>query len=1283
MRLLHVEDDSDDLALVRRALCRSLPDAEIESVRTIAAARAALLGPRRFDAVLLDLCLPDGNGLDLLTELREQGEGIATVVLTGDGDEAAVRAALKAGADDFLVKGPGYFEQLGQAIDAALRKAANKLIESERRFRALFEQTPSIAVQGYDRERCVIYWNQASERLYGYSADEALGRRLEDLIIPPAMRDAVVSAVEAWLDDRDQAIGAEEITLQRKDGRAVHVFSSHVMLDGPDGQPEIYCIDVDLSRQKEAASELEASEARYRQTVESLTEVIFEVDRNGSLIFLNPAWEQLSGQRVRESLGRSLTDFVHPDDRVRCEQIMGELLGGGLESCRHEFRLRRRDGSVRWLEGNAGVRRDAGVPVEVFGALMDISERVSVQRLQQARNEVLDHIVSDRPISEVIDAIIRHVESMRPGFIVAIRLFDRDTDAFVASFSRSLPDFYVESALGVPIGKHGGACGAAVRSGEVVVVEDIQSDPHWKELRALAAGAALNSCWSTPFANEAGEVLGTFAVYTRQRHVPDAAEQALVAEFVNLASVAVQKRETSETLVRRERTLAMASQVVLELLREADFDHAMNRVLSIAGQGTDVDRAYVFEVSGRSESNRLCVSLRHEWVRDGIGPQLGNPELYDVPFSDGFGRWDALFAAGRNVGGDVHDFPPDERAFLEAQQIQSILAVPIVVDNRFWGFIGFDSVRRRKRWSSVEESVLQIISTSIAAALERRASLEKLRLWATAFQSTRDGVVIADTSARIVAVNRAYTSITGYSESEVVGRNPGLIKSGRHTREFYQTMWGQLVAEGHWQGEIWNRRKNGELYPQWLNIATVSAADRKPTHYVGVMTDISELKQSEARLEHMAHYDLLTGLPNRTLALLRLERALVRANRHRHGVGVLFIDLDRFKNINDSFGHPVGDQLLRQIAERLNLRVRSEDTLARLGGDEFLLVLEQLSEPEEAGRVAEGLIGLLDKSFILPEGQEVYVGSSVGIAVFPRDGETPTQLIQHADAALYKAKAEGRKTFSYFTSELGVAAQRRLQLETRLRQGLEREEFVLHYQPKLSVNTGRIEGCEALVRWNSPELGLVSPTDFIPVAEETGLIMRLGEQVLTEACRQAVRWQAAGMSGFTVAVNLSARQLWQPRLPERMARILHETGLDPERLEVELTESVIMGQETLAAERFGQLKSLGVKLAIDDFGTGYSSLGYLKRFPIDVLKIDRSFVRDIPDDANDMEIAAAIVAMAKALRLKVVAEGVETPGQLAFLAELGCDAYQGYLFSPPLPADGFERLLRAQQAESA
>jgi diguanylate cyclase (GGDEF)-like protein len=415
----------------------------------------------------------------------------------------------------------------------------------------------------------------------------------------------------------------------------------------------------------------------------------------------------------------------------------------------------------------------------------------------------------------------------------------------------------------------------------------------------------------------------------------------------------------------------------------------------------------------------------------------------------------------------------------------------------------------------------------------------------------------------------------------------------------------------------------------------------------------------------------LTDLPNRLLAQSRVEHALEKARRHNGQVALLFMDLDRFKNVNDSLGHPVGDELLVALAKRLRARLREEDTLARLGGDEFLLILESVQRPDEAATMAQLMIDLLESPFQLSSGHEVYVAVSIGIALYPQDGSSATELIQHADVALYEAKARGRNTYHFYTRELTSAVSERMATEARLRRALNAGEFVLHYQPQVDMRRGEMIGCEALVRWDDPQHGIVPPNQFIPTAEDTGLIVPLGDWVLHTACAQLQQWRKTGLEIPSVAVNLSARQLRRRDLVDRIAEVLSDTGLPANCLELELTESMIIGQEQQAEELLQALKALGVRLSIDDFGTGYSSLAYLKRLPIDTLKIDQSFVRDIPGDQSDAEIAATIIAMARNLNLKVLAEGVETEEQLQFLKRRGCDFYQGYFFSRPIPAEDF------------
>jgi diguanylate cyclase (GGDEF)-like protein/PAS domain S-box-containing protein len=551
----------------------------------------------------------------------------------------------------------------------------------------------------------------------------------------------------------------------------------------------------------------------------------------------------------------------------------------------------------------------------------------------------------------------------------------------------------------------------------------------------------------------------------------------------------------------------------------------------------------------------------------------------------------------------------------------------------------------------------------------RKQAEERLRLSAAVIDSTRDGVVVTDLDARMIAVNRAYCEITGYAEGELLGQNPRMLQSGRHDDRFYRDMWDSLTSEGHWQGEIWSRRCNGEVYPEWLSISVVRDEGGCPRHYVGVVTDITRLKQTEAELARLAHYDPLTGLPNRLLAQSRLDFALQRAEHQGRRLALLFIDMDRFKTVNDSLGHQVGDELLCAVAARFRNATGDADTVARLGGDEFLVIVENIGNARAAADVARDLLGCLSAPFQLPSGHEVFVDASIGISLFPEDGTTATDLVRSADAALYRAKDLGRNTFHFYTPSLVDAASDRLELEGRLRRALARDEFIVHYQPLLECETSAIVGVEALVRWQPPGEPMVYPGRFIELAEETGLIGALGDWVLETACRQVQRWRRGGSPDLRLSVNMSARQLRQPEFPDRVTRILSDTGLDPDALELEITESMLMEHGSMVVGTLHALRSLGVRVAIDDFGTGYSSLAYLKRLPLDTLKIDRSFVADIPNHEGGTEIAAAIIALAHTLHLEVLAEGVENQTQLNFLKAQGCDYFQGFLICPGVNAE--------------
>ncbi|HJW23908.1 MAG TPA: EAL domain-containing protein [Rhodocyclaceae bacterium] len=545
---------------------------------------------------------------------------------------------------------------------------------------------------------------------------------------------------------------------------------------------------------------------------------------------------------------------------------------------------------------------------------------------------------------------------------------------------------------------------------------------------------------------------------------------------------------------------------------------------------------------------------------------------------------------------------------------------------------------------------------------------EELVLARKVFEVSSEAIMITDARNRIVSVNAAFQAITGYCREEVLGHDPKFMSSGRHDAGFFLAMWESLQDSGHWEGEIWDKRKDGSVYPKWLTIDTIRDDQGAISHHVAVFSDITERKASEERIAFLAHHDPLTGLPNRLTLSLHLEHAIEQAKRDQLRIGLMFIDLDNFKRINDTLGHHIGDLLLCEVARRIRAAVRESDIVARIGGDEFVLVLERCGLPTDAASVAQKIIDQLGEPYHF-ESHELHTTPSIGIGIYPDDGEDIETLMKNADAAMYHAKGLGRNNYQFYAQEMNAAAAHRLRLESRLRLAMATsEDFALHYQPQVDLASGRVIGFEALIRWKDVELGAVPPSVFIPVAEEIGLIHYIGTWVLHTACQQARAWMDAGLEFGRVSVNVSPQQFRQPRFAALVQTILAETGLPAAALELEITESTLMDTADFAVSILNQLKEVGVALAIDDFGTGYSSLAYLKRFPIDYLKIDRSFVDDIETDSSDGAIAIAVIALAHSIGLKVVAEGVETEGQRDFLTRHGCDRVQGYFYCRPVSA---------------
>ncbi|MDP1734322.1 MAG: EAL domain-containing protein [Sulfuritalea sp.] len=558
---------------------------------------------------------------------------------------------------------------------------------------------------------------------------------------------------------------------------------------------------------------------------------------------------------------------------------------------------------------------------------------------------------------------------------------------------------------------------------------------------------------------------------------------------------------------------------------------------------------------------------------------------------------------------------------------------------------------------------------------ERKETEERLLLAEKVFDNSPVAIMIADRENHIISVNQSFARITGYAEDEVLGCDPAAFGSGLHDAEFFRRMWQSLRENDYWEGEIWDRRKTGEIYPKWMTINVVrDREDANRVHYVSIFSDITERKQAEEHIHHLAHHDPLTTLPNRMELEARLEQSIAAADRNQHSVAVMFLDLDRFKTINDTLGHHVGDLLLIEVARRLRQTVRSSDTVARLGGDEFVIVVPALEAPAVATTVAGNILAALCQPYLI-EDHVLHSTPSIGVSIYPQDGRDVATVMKYADTAMYHAKEKGRNGFQFFAPEMNQAAMTRLEVEQQLREALTLNQFVLHYQPRLDRG-GRMTGVEALIRWNRPDHGLQLPERFIPIAGESDLIVLIGDWVLAAVIRQLRAWQEAGIPAPSVAINLSARQLRQASLPQHVAAALEEAGLPARLLGFEVTESTAMENPERSALLLRGLCSMGISLAIDDFGSGHSSLSALKQLQFDYLKIDRAFFAEITHDSNDMAIVRGTIALAHSLGIKVVAEGVETAEQLSLLRSADCDEFQGFHFSRPLPSDELESFIK-------
>ena len=863
------------------------------------------------------------------------------------------------------------------------------------------------------------------------------------------------------------------------------------------------------------------------------------------------------------------------------------------------------------------------------------SRRIAIEKELRNRtselalhNQILQQINRGIELPNLLDELTRQIETLHPGMLCSILLLDKEGKHLHHGAAPSLPDFYNQAINGLAIGARAGSCGTAAYRRERIIVEDIQQHPYWESFRDLARLADIQSCWSQPIKNNKGETLGTFAIYHRQPALPTDAEITLIENYANLAQLGIENNLADAALIESEERLRF----VLEGSDLGFWDWRIDT--------NEVERDPVWaEMHGYSHEE-----IKHttqQWT-------------------------DFIYPDDREKAWQSIQDTLDERSLIhkiEYRMMHKNGSLRWILDHA-------KVVQRDQDGCPIR------MCGTLADITERKTAEAELRIAAAAFES-QEGMIVTDADNVIIKVNQAFTNITGYTAREAIGQTPQhLLRSDRQDRAFYTAMWDSIQHTGAWQGEIWNRRKNGEVYPEWLTITVVKGIDGTTTHYVATLTDITERKTAEEKIKQLAFYDPLTRLPNRRLLLERLKHSIDVERREGKLLALLMLDLDRFKAVNDNLGHLAGDELLQQVATRITTRLREVDMVARLGGDEFIVLLEDINHPENAARIAEDIVADLSKPFQLSQSDDVRIGVSIGISLYPQHGDSPEMLMNSADAALYQAKDQGRGCFTYFSEELTFAARERIALETQLRLAIDQQELRVFYQPLIDIASGRIIGAEALVRWQNPTEELIFPGNFIQIAEETDLIVVIGAWVLRETCHQGRQWLDEGLPALILSVNVSPHQFRRQDINALVATVLSETGYPAEHLALEITESGLMEIQDKAMAILNGLRTQGIRLAIDDFGTGYSSLAYLKYFPLDVLKIDKNFIDDIPFLQGDMEITATIIAMAHTLGFKVSAEGVETPEQLAFLQAKGCDSYQGYLNSQALPAEAFAELLR-------
>lgn len=1113
----------------------------------------------------------------------------------------------------------------------------NKLLEK-------FHTTPFIGTGTVNAK--TRKWMEVNPRLteiFGYSDKELKNLKFIDLSHPDDV--SVNDEYHIKLKQGEISHYTREKRYLHKNGTLIYARVEVIAVRNDYSEIETYVVAVeDITQRVVAEHALEMSEERLELVVKGSNDGWWDLDLMTNIAHHSDRWWQMLGYDKNMDIEdpEYWQTLSHPNDIESTLTYLHKILAGKTSNYEVELRLHHKDGHyVPVLTRGYIVRDDNGKAIRISGTNTDITEFKKADREIVTLNRLLsmitntNQLITRKPSALVLFNEVCKIAVEDGGFNFAwVGLLTQNKNELKCITHAGPSNSFIES-LDANLQKHDYNIPAiqCITEGQYIICNDLNSADYESHWVASALESSYRSMVALPI-TQYGKVVGNFSLFSIEPQAFGKKEISLLDELASDISFALEIEDSENQRKKTEKALLESEALFHNLASNSPAGvfrtDKKGKLIYYNDNWRIVSAANTNEII---EGTVFTTSIHHEDSKSVIA--AFNKSLHDKTAFDMEYRF---------------SHPNNHIVWVKSQ------AQPCYDDKGvFNGYVG-----------------------TLTDITELKRVQDSLLMAGVVLDNSRESILVTDHNVNIIMVNKAFTDIEGYTAEEALGKNPNLLNSGKHNKHYFKAMYNSLKESGVYQSEIWNRRKDGEIHPGILSISAVKNIKQKITHYVSVFTDITSLKNTEERLAFLANHDALTGLPNRMMLISHISHAIEGAKRKNTQLALLLLDLDRFKNINDSFGHLAGDDLLQQLATRLKSKLRGNDMVARLGGDEFVVLLEDINQLEDIAKVAENIIAVVEQTWLLKNKSEVHIGTSIGISLYPDHGDNALELLKHADAALYQAKGSGRGVAHYYSESLTNQARRRFKLEARLREAITENELQLHYQPKFDIFSGELLGVEALVRWVDPKHGLIMPTEFIGIAEETGLINKLGEWVLNEACRQGKAWLDNGLD-LSIAVNLSATQLYHSDIAKTIGDILYKTGFPAKNLELELTEGILMRREAESTKKLYQIKALGISLAVDDFGAGYSSLAYLRRFPLDVLKIDRSFVADLEDDKDDRAITATIIGIGRTLNLKVVAEGVETAFQLSFLASHGCHMYQGFFASPALEASLFETFVSEYQ----